>query len=269
MDGYLNLTVGVDSKRHSYLRKQAFRAPFHISKPYWDDRVLTVQIINPTAGLFSYDSLESHVEIETDASALLTAPSASRVHTSRGGWSEVRQWMQVKTGGWLEYHPPLLIPQKGAKYRQRSEVQIDEGGEMFFMETLAPGRVARQECFEFDEIDWTSNFRYAGDLVLRERYSLNPLNGSLNALRQPIENAYFAGGVVITKRLANDCVVWKQIRDLHRDKELLVGVSEVSTGVWSLKLLAADSIGMRKCVQQIRSYLSAFIPELKTVARMN
>ena len=37
---------------------QSFRAPFHVSKPYWDadSRVLLTQVVNPTAGILEGDA---------------------------------------------------------------------------------------------------------------------------------------------------------------------------------------------------------------------
>ena len=50
-----------------FLREQSFRAPFHLSKPSWDEHALLVQIVNPTAGVFAGDALRSRVAVESGA----------------------------------------------------------------------------------------------------------------------------------------------------------------------------------------------------------
>ena len=85
--GHLFLRAEARADGRTAIGGQAFRAPFHVSKPYWDEdtRMLLVQVVNPTAGILSGDRLESAVEVAAGAAVLLTTPSASRVFKMREG----------------------------------------------------------------------------------------------------------------------------------------------------------------------------------------
>src|SRR5215203_1961879 len=99
--GHLSLLAARRDHGRTVLATQSFRAPFHISKPYWDSdaRTLLVQVVNPTAGILSGDRLESKIEVERDAALLVTTPSTSRVFKMRYGDAECRQYFGVRKGG--------------------------------------------------------------------------------------------------------------------------------------------------------------------------
>ena len=166
--GHLHLVAARDADGRTYLRQQSFCAPFHLSKPHHDAGALVVNAVNPTAGVFAGDEIEVRAEVESGARLLLTAPSAQRIHAMNGGEATVTQEFRVAAGGFFESWPELLIPQRGARLRQRTIARVEDGGEMLLIETIAPGRVASGECFAFDRLDWTTEI-HAGRLPHRPR----------------------------------------------------------------------------------------------------
>src|SRR5688500_6639167 len=110
--GHLSLCAAVRDHGRTVLAAQSFRAPFHISKPYWDadSRALLVQVVNPTAGILAGDRLESEIAVQRDAALLVTTPSANRLFQMRGGAAECSQHFTVSAGGWLEVMPEPLVP---------------------------------------------------------------------------------------------------------------------------------------------------------------
>src|SRR5687767_3103599 len=118
--GHLSLRAALRDHGRTVLAGQAFRAPYHISKPYWDadTRTLLVQVVNPTAGILAGDRLVSAIAVEAGAALIVTTPSASRVFQMRGGSAECHQHFAVATGAWLEVMPEPLVPHRGAWYRQ-------------------------------------------------------------------------------------------------------------------------------------------------------
>ena len=63
--GNLALRAEARPDGRTVLAGQSFRAPFHLSKSYWDvdAGVLIVQVVNPTAGILAGDRLESSVAV--------------------------------------------------------------------------------------------------------------------------------------------------------------------------------------------------------------
>jgi urease accessory protein len=259
--GQLEITCAADARGRSYLSRQSFCAPFHLSKPYWDEHALIVQIANPTAGVFAGDTLASRVEVETGARLLLTTPSANRIHAMPSGRATVSQSFSVANGAWLEVMPELFIPQANCRYGQRTAIDVASDGEMFFVETLAPGRVARGETFQFAEVDWEFELRFAGRLIARERFILRPSDASTASLRQQFPSAYYASCYLITERIAADDAVWKSVNDLS-SSDVLAGGSRLVAGGSSIKILAADSLALSRTLKAVRTLLSPFVQPL-------
>jgi len=266
LEGCLRLVCASDESGLSFLSEQSFSAPFHLSKPYWDGHALIVQVVNPTAGLFADDRSRSFVRVERGARLHLTTPSASRVHTMRDGQACLEQSFHVAAGGWLECSPAPLIPQRGSRYRQHTIIEAQSGSELFFTETLAPGRVAHGEVFQFAEIDWKCDVRWSGRLIAHERYRLGPDCPSIKTLREVFPAAYYASSYLLTDRIDLEDECLERVRQVSSPKAL-VGLSRLPAAGWSIRYLAADSIAMLGAQAAVRRILAVRLPELQSVVR--
>jgi len=262
--GHLSLRAALRADGRTALTAQSFRAPYHLSKPYWDAdaRVLLVQVVNPTAGILSGDRLESDIAVEADAALLVTTPSASRVFQMKDGTAECRQHFSVAAGGWLEVMPEPLVPHRGSRYRQVTNVAVETGGTLFFVDQLACGRVAHGETWSWDRLCLEIDVRLAGELILRER--LEQTGESLRALAELAGSgpaACFANAVLIGPDIAADPPWRAGVSALHGDG-LWAGVSPLRRGGWSLKFVATDAVRLRQALRDTRGILAAHFPRL-------
>jgi urease accessory protein len=227
----------------------------HISKPHHDADALVVNVVNPTAGLLEGDRVECRVDVEAGGRLVLTTPSASRAHRMRDGFAEVQQELRVANTGFLEFWPELFIPQGGTCFRQKTSLNVDEGGELLFFESLAPGRVAAGESFAFRELEWETDVRCAGALIARERYRIRPGDESVQTLQRVFPDAYYASGFVISSKLRDKHPCWQRLHDLH-SREAWIGCGRLAAGNgWVIKILAAGSIELRRMLQAVRAEL--------------
>ena len=264
--GHLSLLAAGRDHGRTVLAAQSFRAPFHISKPYWDAdaRALLVQVVNPTAGILSGDRLESDITVQRDAALLVTTPSASRLFQMRGGEAECRQHFAVSAGGWLEVMPEPLVPHRGSRYRQITTVDVEHGGALFFVDQLTPGRVAHDEVWAWDRLCLDLTVRAGGELALRER--LDQSGEQLRGLAELAGSgpaACFANAILIAPETASAAApVWRaELTALHRDG-LWLGVSALRRGGWSIKLVSPDAIRLRQALRDMRGILARYFPRL-------
>jgi urease accessory protein len=259
--GHLSLRAAVRDHGRTVLAAQSFRAPYHISKPYWDAdaRALLVQVVNPTAGILSGDRLQSEIAVQADAALLVTTPSASRVFRMREGAAECRQHFAVSAGGWLEVMPEPLVPHRGSRYRQITTVDVEAGGELFFVDQLMPGRVGHGEAWQWEHLQLELTVQVAGELVLRER--LDQTGDGLRELARFAGSgtaACFANAILISDADA----AWRtEIAALHRDG-VWVGVSALRRPGWSLKFVAPDAVRLRQTLRGARQILARYFPRL-------
>jgi urease accessory protein len=265
--GHLSLRAAVRADGRTVLAAQSFRAPFHLSKPYWDADagVLIVQVVNPTAGILAGDRLESAVAVEAGAALLVTTPSASRIFRMEAGSAGSRQHFSVAAGGWLEVAPEPLVPHRGSRFRQTTTVDVEPGGSLFFVDQLQPGRVGHDEAWRWDRLCLELAVRLGGELILRER--LDQTGDELRALAEMAGSgpaACLANAVLIAGEGGGP---WREeLRRLHHDG-LWVGLSALRRGGWSLRLVGTDGVILRQGLQDVRRILAGAYPGLKADLR--
>jgi urease accessory protein len=252
--GHLRLVAGLNERGVTCLREQSFAAPVHLGKTYLEQEVLVAQVVNPTAGLLEGDELRIDVRVERGAQLLLTQPAATRVHTMRTGCASVVQDFSVAAEGWLEVLPDLFIPQKGSSYEQKTTIGLETGAGLLFFEILAPGRVAAGEAFAFRRIDWSTDIRLDGILVARERYRLSPDTPGLFSLQTRFPHAYQANCFAFGETLTDRSSCWQEFLTLQ-DDDILIGFSPLHRAGWIIKVLARDSLVLRRVMEKIRESL--------------
>lgn len=256
LSGNLDLVCASDPVRGTYLAKQAFSAPLHISKTYWDGNILLVNIINQTAGIFGGDSIRTSVIVQTGARVLLSSPSAARFHPSQDREAHLEQKFEVHAGACLDVFPEVSIPQRNSKSFQKTVINVEQGGELIYLETLAPGRVASGESFAFTSYRWSTDIKVAQRLVHRERASISPNNESISALRALFPASYYASVILISDRSEPWTKDFShQVSALGNPLAVRIAASKLCTGGWSIRLLAADSLTLRQSILNLRKLI--------------
>lgn len=255
MRGHLILETVADLRGQTIVAKQSVQAPMHLSKPYWDGEYLIVQAVNCTAGMFSGDEILFSVSARARASTVVTSPSASRVFRARSGEepARLRQEFHVGPGAWLEFCPEVFIPHRGCRASQRTHIDVEEGGGLLFIESFAPGRVASGEAFLFEQLDWHTEVHVADHLLARERYMLSPGNGSLTPLREIYPTAYYSSAYLVSPALRGRTEVRAAISALAGDDGMMAA-SFLGADSLAVKILAPDSIALRRCLARLREY---------------
>ena len=262
--GHLDLRASGRPHGRTVLSAQSFRAPYHLSKPYWDTATgtLLVQVVNPTAGILSGDQLSSSIRVDAAAALLVTTPSASRVFKMKTGTASCRQAFHVAAGGWLEWMPEPLVPHRGCSYHQTTTVDVAAGGELFFSDLLMPGRVAHGEAWEWNQLCLVTSVRLDGELILQERFAQTGESlRALASLAQSGSGACFGNAVLVTARPPDD-VAWRSALHALQAHGLWIGVSALRRGGWSIKWVAANGVQLRQAFRDIRRILAGAFPRL-------
>lgn len=265
--GHLLLRAERRDDGRTVLAEQSFRAPFHLSKPYWDAeaKALLVQVVNPTAGILAGDRLESDIAVEAGAALLVTTPSASRIFKMKDGGAAVsRQALRVAAGGWLEVMPEPLVPHRGSRFRQTTRIEVAQGGEVFYADLLMPGRVAHGEAWVWERLTLEIEVRLAGELVVRERFEQGGEElRAFAALAGSGDAACFGNAVLIAAPDAGEASgAWREKISALHGEGLWIGVSALRRGGWSVKFVARDGVQLRRALKEIRAALAGSFPRM-------
>ena len=177
------------------------------------------------------------------------------MHRARGEDPAVcSQQLAVEARAFIEWIPEPFIPQAGARYQQQTRIELAEGAGLLFFEWISPGRVARGEVFEYENLRWELDLLLAGKLVARERYTLDPADHSLTALRERFPAGHYltvyVGGIPAT--------AWPgEALDALTDERLYLGHGPVAEGLHVIRALCADSLEARALIGELRALIYA------------
>lgn len=209
-----------------------------------------VHLHNLSGGVLGGDHLELNVEVAPGAHAQLTGTSATRVYRSRGEGLTANQLTEVRVGenGLLEFLAEPVIPFAGSRYRQQARIELAPGAGLFWWETVAPGREAKGEVFEYDLFQ-THLDLYGGERLLAlERLRLEP---KLSALTSPARLGpyrYFSTFYIC--RVGLEASRWRALE--NELSELAQQLSRPGESLWGVSTLPAHGLVIRALCRQGR-----------------
>lgn len=253
INGHLRLRCESRADGMPFISHQSFRAPVHLSKWHVDHGHLVQSIVNPTAGFFDGDYLDADIHVAPDAKLVLSTPSASRVYRTRSGAAAVsRQKFRVEENASLEWIPEPFIPHAGARYVQRTTIDLHPAASLLFFDWIAPGRVAMGEVFAYQHLRWELDLTLGGKLIARERYDLRPDDDSLEALRAKFPAAHYLSAYAAGEMTEH----WPaEALDALNEEDTYLGHGPLAGGVHVIRALCRDSLATRKLLEALRPLL--------------
>ena len=179
--GLLQLAFCRDPHGRSTVRARRQRFPLRTTMPFYLDpaapEMAFVYVQNPTGGVFAGDRLLTSIVADAEVRLHLTTQSATKLYRMEGMEARQDQSFALAEGAYVEHLPDALIPQAGARYRQRTKVELAAGSMFVAIETIAPGRRAHGERFAYDLLELTTEFSLDGRELCAERLRLEPRRG--------------------------------------------------------------------------------------------
>ncbi len=248
-----------ESRQRTVLCQRRAGGLCSISKPYWDREVLGLQLVNPTAGLFSGDHLRMHVSIGDKAQVALTSPSATRYHTMPEGRATITQEFHIADHAWLDYWPEITIPQKDSDVSQLTRIHLEQEATMVFLDSLAPGRIAHGENYQFRRLETRLEIYQNDSLVAKEHTDLNPGSG-----KWPLEVAgwdacYYAAIWIAGGKTS------QVIEDLQQNHAAFTAQSHCGTSLLTphlgvARVISPSSLLLKKTTLQLRNLIQSHLP---------
>lgn len=207
-----------------------------------------VHLHNISGGVLGGDTLELAVDVGPQASVQLTSTSATRIYRSRPNTPVATQnsTISVQEGGLLEYLPDPLIPFAGARYQQRTHIDLAAGAGLFWWETIAPGRTARDELFAYDLLRIDTRITAQGRPLAIERTILQPQRRALSTLARLGPYRYISTFYIC--RVGLEAARWTKLeRALQETAQRLTLPGET---LWGVSTLVAHGLLVRTLSRQ-------------------
>lgn len=158
------------------LSRSRCSTPWHFFPPaYLDDSGCAfTSLVNPSGGFVAGDDLSIHAALEEGAHLVMTTPSANRVYRSLGEESRQSVTLSLAPGAVIEWFPEVTIPFAGSRFVQTMAVTLAKGATALVWDSLASGRVARDERWAFTSLRNEIDLTMASGGRLLERYLIGP-----------------------------------------------------------------------------------------------
>ena len=173
-DGFLRLRFARSGAR-TILAQSRFSLPLQTLTPLTlADGASYLMLLNPTGGILGGDHLVTEIAQEADTHVCLTTPSATRIYRTTGKPAILETTIQVGEGATLEYFPDHVIPHTGSALRQFLRVELARGSRAIIIDSMASGRRAHGERWNFRELDSRVDVRVCGKPAYINRTRIFP-----------------------------------------------------------------------------------------------
>ena len=152
----LELITACDRERKTFVRHQYTTYPLRLSAPFYlegsnSDRAYHY-LINTSPGLLAGDELNLALELKPDTSLYLTDQAATKVHPMplASSKSMVNYQITIRRNASLELVPEPIILYTDSTLEQTTLIKLDATAKLFISEIILPGRLAKQEYYDFN-----------------------------------------------------------------------------------------------------------------------
>jgi urease accessory protein len=230
-----------------------------------DDGSALVHLHNLSGGVLGGDQLDLTVAVGARALAQVTSTGATRIYRSRKNAEPAQQRLQisVEDNGLVEYLPDQLIPFAGSRYRQETRIELGANAGLFWWETVAPGREAHNELFQYDLLQLKTNISVLGNPIALEHMRIEPEKRSIFSLARLGAYRYFSTFYIC--RAGVESSRWCELEKLLG--ELAEQLSQPSRMVWGVSQLSADGVVVRALGVSGRE-ISTRLPDFWRVAKL-
>jgi urease accessory protein len=152
-DGFLRLRFARNCA-NTILAQSRFSLPLQTLTPLTlADGASYLMLLNPTGGVLGGDHLITDIVQEADTHVCLTTPSATRIYRTSEKPAILETVIHLGESATLEYFPDHVIPHAGSALRQSLRIEMGRSSRAIFLDSMASGRVAHGERWNFTELD--------------------------------------------------------------------------------------------------------------------
>lgn len=208
-----------------------------------EDGSALAHLHNVSGGILGGDHLILRARAGRGASAQLTTTGATRIYRARAGAPTAVQINEIAVGedALLEYVPDPIIPFAGARFSQRTRIHLARGAGLFWWEILAPGREARGELFQYEQVEMTTHIEAEGRPIAAERIRLQPASRDPRSPARLGDYPYLVSFYICRAGLESGA--WLAAEEELR--QVAKAASGSGDTLWGISTLAADGIAVR------------------------
>lgn len=251
-NGILHLDFKKNSSGKTYVAKQFFKLPLQVLPTNtMEDGEAFLYILNPSSGMLEGDLFDLRFSLTDGAEAVITTPSSNKIYRSKGGPACQRVAIDVAEGCIAEYLPEHSVPYANSRFLQKNIYRVQSGGFLFSWDTMVPGRMSRDECFDFAYYMSDTEIYYGEKLVLKDRLKIVPGDESYKGIACLGDYSIFQTAYVVGQNITEE--LSEELYQYFMDKKDVFrgAASAADKNLMVIKALFKTTLGMRDIQRDI------------------
>ncbi|MDK8243497.1 MULTISPECIES: urease accessory protein UreD [Corynebacterium] len=216
--GVLELGIGIGGTK-SVAKRQYHEGAFKIIRPHYldDSGQVYYTIANPGGGYVGGDVYRMDVEVEPDASVLLTDQSAAKVYRTPNDYVVQNVEFTLHGNAVMEYIPDQLILYREADFRQQITVNMDAESQLFMSDIVTPGWSPDGRQFLYEQAHLRNVVRVDGKLAVVDNVRIEPTKELFNDVKESFlgQHTHFAMAICIDPNMTPELL--EKVRDAVRN----------------------------------------------------
>jgi urease accessory protein len=211
-----------------------------------------LMLLNPTGGVLGGDRLTTEIVQEAETHVCLTTPSATRIYRTMEKPAILETVIHLGEGATLEYFPDHVIPHAGSALRQSLRIEMARGSRAIILDSMASGRVAHGERWNFSEMDSRVEVNACGNPAYINRTKIVPAAQRPDRLGLMEEFDYMS----CIGLFADGFARWPEVaavvnEELKSAPNVRGGASQISRGGCVVRFLARSAPDMTVANKQL------------------
>ncbi len=231
MKGLVDVELKQEKNSKTIIKNLLVKPPLLIQKAMYPDvnnpNTAHIYIMSSAGGILQGDKLQIKIKSSENSNAVITTQSATKIYNTENHIPSQIIDITVEKNSYLEFIPKQIIPHKYAEFLQIANLKVDNSSTLIYSETIACGRIAHGEEFDFKSLIFRTKAVNEKDEVLFS----DAMNIEPKSRKKVFENLYgkkkiFSTVYIISKEFDNE--------KLDADINLLLIRSQIMGGVSQL-----------------------------------
>ena len=224
LNNHLHITAGYKNDA-TFLKQCYYKQPFKLANitENKSDGLLRLMITSSSPGILSNDNYNIKIEIEENASILLTTQGYQRLFTMAGKASQSIN-VHLENNGSFTFLPHPNVPHASSNFASVNNIYLHKSHNLIWSEIITCGRKLSDEEFRFTKFQNVTNVYLNKKLAVKENVLLEPSKRNIHAIGQ-LEGYTHQS----TLLFINDAIDIGKI--LEEGKELLSGIEGITFGI--------------------------------------
>ena len=228
------LNLSFEKSAHkTVLASRSQSGPLTVQRPFYpEDDVCHLYILHPPGGVVGGDELHINVDLQKDASTLITTPGATKFYRSKdlndGGMLAYQiQTLRVAGGCGLEWFPQENIFFDETHTHLSTKIELEKTARFMGWEINCYGRPASKELFKNGKVMTRLEVYRDGSPLLLDRLLID----GKDALQSRVSmNDYPCFGTFIATHVTEDLLekardIVKEVVETTKDNQLQIGIT--------------------------------------------